>query len=117
MKKKNKKQKGGNNLNKNDFINDNNYKEYFENKNIQWINKLNEIKLYINQNNKRPSAGDKDIYTKSLGDWIGTQLKNYNKNYNCIVNNEENKKVWVKFITDYQVYFPNNQPSKKINNY
>ena len=100
----------------NDFINDNNYKEYFENKNIQWINKLNEIKLYIN-NNKRSSAGDKDIYVKSLGDWIGTQLKNYNKNYNYIVNNEEIRKVWKEFITEYQEYFLDNptikQPSKK----
>jgi len=38
-----------------------------------WNDKLNEVKKYIDENNKRPNAADKNKEIKSLGHWINTQ--------------------------------------------
>ena len=93
-----------------DFINDIKYKKYFENNEQIWINKLNEIKNYINENNKRPSSEDKNHEIKILGNWLIEQKKNYNKNEQ-IMKNESIKKLWEDFINDdkYKKYFKINK--------
>ena len=91
------------------FINDNNYKKYFEdNKNI-WIDTLEQVKLYINKNNKRPSSTDKDNENKKLGSWICTQLIKY-KTKKEIMSNENIYNKWTEFINDdkYKIYFEDN---------
>jgi hypothetical protein len=42
------------------FINDDLYKKYFQSNEEIWMNTLEQIKQYINTNNKRPSKHDKD---------------------------------------------------------
>jgi len=71
-----------------------------------WLNNLKELENYINKNNKRLSTKDENKDIKSLGCWISTQSKNYNKKEN-IMNNEKIYNKWSNFINDplYKKYF------------
>ncbi len=82
------------------FINHDNYKEYFLDNNIGWINTLEEVKNYIDVNNKRPSQQDKDKEIKTLGAWINTQQTNY-KSKNKIMKVSTIYDIWTDFINDY----------------
>jgi len=92
-----------------DFINDDKYKGYFEDNSILWINKLNEVKNYIDKNNKRPSSTDKNNEIKSLGSWLCNQLSNY-KNKKQIMQYQNIYNLWTEFINDdkYKEYFEDN---------
>ena len=67
-----------------EFINDNKYKKYFEDNNTIWINKLNEVKKYIDVNNKRPSENDKDKKYFDEKVKINKSTKHHNKTNNEI---------------------------------
>ena len=71
-----------------------------------WNDKLNRVKKYIDENNKRPSSIDKNKEIKQLGQWILNQTGNY-KNKEQIMKNEEIYKKWTEFINDdkYKIYF------------
>jgi hypothetical protein len=88
----------------NDFINDDNYKIYFQDKKTLWINKLNEIKTYIFKYDKLPL--DNNI----LSNWINTQKTNYYKKTQ-IMNDDEIYNLWTDFINDnyYNNFFNNNK--------
>jgi len=88
-----------------EFINNDKYKKFFEDNNIIWINKLNEVIKYINENNKRPSKHDKNNEIKILGSWISTQQTNY-KDKKDIMKYENIYNLWTEFI--------NNNKYKKI---
>ncbi len=92
------------------FINDLKYKEYFLSNEEIWINTLEKVKKYIDDNKKRPSVADKDKQIKSLGNWISNQLKNY-KNINEIMKSKEIYNTWTYLINDlkYKKYFLDNQ--------
>ena len=92
----------------NEFINDNNYKQYFINNEDIWSNKLEELKMYIDENNKRPSEGDKNIQIKQLGLWLSHQITNYKKE-EYIMKELEIRKQWEEFINNdkYKKYFIN----------
>ena len=51
------------------------YKSYFKSNEDIWIETLNEVKKYINDNKIRPSCSDKNANIKKLGWLIGTQQK------------------------------------------
>ena len=87
-----------------EFINDNQYKKYFEDNKTIWLNNLSEVKKYIDINNKRPSDRDKDVEIKRLAKWIGTQQENY-KNKEHIMKDEGIKNTWFEFIEKYKKYF------------
>ena len=59
------------------FISDN--LKYFESNINIWKNTLKKVINYIRENNKLPSQHDKNNDIKALGQWIGTQKKNYKK--------------------------------------
>jgi predicted nucleic acid-binding protein len=88
------------------FINDDKYKKYFISNEEEWLNNLEEVKKYINLNNKRPSQHDKNEQLKKLGNWISEQQQNYKKQ-SRIMSNEEIRKEWENFINDekYKKYF------------
>ena len=88
----------------NQFINHTKYIQYFISNEEAWINTLNEIKVYINENNKRPSIADKIKKIKSLGMWISHQLQNY-KNKVKIMKNDIIYNIWMDFIKEYNKYF------------
>jgi antitoxin component HigA of HigAB toxin-antitoxin module len=95
-----------------DFINDIQYKAYFESNEESWVKQLEQVKKYIDENNKRPSESDKNKDIKQLGKWISHQQKNYKKKEQ-IMKNEEIYNFWTNFINDiqYKAYFESNEES------
>jgi hypothetical protein len=93
-----------------EFINDKRYITYFQSNEELWIERLNELKQYIDTNNKRPSNHDKDINIKQLATWLSHQVKNYKKKKE-IMSNEEIYNKWTEFINDkkYISYFQSNE--------
>jgi len=89
------------------FINDSKYIKYFISGNDNWINKLNDIKIFIDINKRRPH--EKLENEKILGKWISHQIANY-KNNKEIMNDENIRNTWKKFIEDekYSIYFLSN---------
>ncbi len=62
------------------------YGIYFKYNNDKWINNMNILKKYIDENKKRPSSKDKDEKLRHLGKWITTQISQYNKKSNIMKN-------------------------------
>ena len=91
------------------FINNIKYQEYFLDRNTLWFNKLEKVKKYIdnNNNNKLPSAIDKDEDTRILGIWLSNQVINY-KNNESIMKESSIKIIWEEFNIKYQEYFLDN---------
>ena len=96
------------------FINDPQYLEYFLSNEEVWKAKLNEVKIYIEQNRIRPSKRNKDIQIKTLGVWIGTQQQNY-QIMDKIMSNPKIYAQWTNFINDplYFEYFLSNEEAWK----
>jgi len=44
-----------------------------------WMNKLDDVKKYIDTYNKRPNSKDKDVKIKKLANWIYNQQQKYKK--------------------------------------
>jgi hypothetical protein len=93
-----------------EFINDDKYKKYLLDNETEWINKLELVKNYIDENNKRPSQIDENIELKILASWIQTQIKNY-KIKKEIMSNENIYNKWAEFINHdkYEKYFIDNE--------
>uniref|UniRef100_A0A6C0H9B4 Helicase-associated domain-containing protein n=1 Tax=viral metagenome TaxID=1070528 RepID=A0A6C0H9B4_9ZZZZ len=72
---------------------------------IIWINKLLEVKEYIDKNNKKPSQYNKSNHeVKILGRWLNTQRQNFLKK-KYLMNDERIYNKWIEFITYYKDYF------------
>jgi superfamily II DNA or RNA helicase len=87
-----------------EFVNDNNYKEYFMTNNEAWKQTLINVKNYINTNGKPPSQYDKDKSIKSLGKWIGHQKENYDIDITKSkqsMKQEERHTLWTEFVEEY----------------
>ena len=84
-----------------EFINNDIYKKFFLDKKTSWNLIFNEVKEYINNNNKIPSQRDKDEHIKKLGNWVTCQQQNYIKKKN-IMEDEEIYKLWSEFIHIYK---------------
>ncbi len=89
-----------------EFINNDRYKQYFLSNEETWINTLENIKKYIDENKKRPSNNDNNTEIKSCAKWIGTQQINYSKKEQIMKNNNIYK-LWFEFINDpiYSIFF------------
>ena len=100
----------------NEFINNVNYRKYFLSNKEEWILNLEKIKKYMDDNNKRPSEENKIIHIKKLGQWIRTQLINYESCKN-IMTDIEIYNLWNEFINDsrYKKYFITNEERWKEN--
>jgi superfamily II DNA or RNA helicase/antitoxin component HigA of HigAB toxin-antitoxin module len=98
------------------FINEDKYKVYFLSNEEEWINNLEEVKKYIDNNNKKPSIEDENDYIKKIGNWLNTQKYNYKKKKDIMVNIEIYTK-WYEFINNekYNKYFILNE-DEWINN-
>jgi superfamily II DNA/RNA helicase len=88
------------------FVEDDKYKEYFLSNEQEWDYKLEKVKKYIDENNKRPNTRDKNIDIKQLGQWISQQQNNYAKEQK-IMKDKNIRKKWEKFVEDdkYKEYF------------
>jgi cell shape-determining protein MreC len=88
-----------------DFINT--YSHLFMSNDEMWNDTLEKLRLYIETNNKLPSAKDKNKDIKQLGIWISTQKTNYNKK-ECIMKEESIRNIWEDFINTYSHLFMSN---------
>ena len=84
-----------------EFINDSQYKEYFITEKEKWYIKLNEMKIFIDNNKRLPN--------KTETQWINTQKRKYKTNTE-IMKDIEIFNSWTKFINDpkYKKYFNDN---------
>ena len=92
------------------FINDIKYNKYFLSNEEEWLNKLEEVKKYIDENNNRPSKDDRENNIKKLGNWMSQQIRNYSINKKSM-KNEIIRQKWEEFINDikYNKYFLSNE--------
>ena len=88
------------------FIKD--YEKYFKSNEEEWMEKLEQVKCYINLNNKRPTSIDANIEIKQLYNWLQYQQKNYEKK-EFIMSDENICSQWEKFIDEYKKYFKSNE--------
>ena len=84
------------------FINDDKYKDYFITDDEKWLNKLEELKEFINKNGRLPTR--KNDEEENLHNWLFGQKNSYK---NLINNNEDGYKMpeyrindWEEFIND-----------------
>jgi len=92
-----------------EFINDDKYKKYSLTNEDIWHETFNQVKCYLDFNNKFPSRSDKDNKIKQLGAWISRQKINY-KIKSQIMETKEIYDIWTNFINDskYKKYFTKN---------
>ena len=102
------------------FINNEKYKKYIIiYKNENWKQNLQQVKEYIDINNKRPPSTDKHKQIKSLGIWLVHQIRNfeniYKFNCNYIIKDQEIHQLWTEFITNekYKKYIDLNENWKQ----
>jgi len=93
-----------------EFINDPQYKQYFQSNEELWYETLQKVIEYIDENKKRPVKENKNKNIKQLGCWVSTQMKNY-KNKKCIMSNESIYNKWTETINDpqYKKYFQSDE--------
>jgi hypothetical protein len=84
------------------------YKKYFKSNEEVWMEKLEQVKSYINLNDRKPSILDANTEIKHLGAWIGAQQQNYKKKKE-IMSNENIRIQWEKFVDEYKKYFKSNE--------
>ena len=90
----------------NDFINHKKYSIYFIDKKEHWANRLDELKKFLIENNKRPT----DKTNKELDNWLAVQLRNYEKRED-ILKEDDIYNLWINFMNDneYKKYFISNE--------
>ena len=103
------------------FINDEKYKQYFLDNITKWMNMLDNVSKYINENNKRPPTHSDNNYVKQMAQWISDCQKHY-KNKEYIMKDSNIKQLWKNFIENYQYYFIDNNTKwidilNKVKNY
>jgi superfamily II DNA or RNA helicase len=90
------------------FIISDKYKTYFM-RNNKWLEHFDEVKKYIDINNKTPSSSDKNKKIYMLSHWLYRQRANYKKKERTM--KEQNiYDMWSQFITSekYKIYFMSN---------
>jgi len=80
------------------------YKEYLVSDDEKWDTKFEELKQFINNNQKRPSSTSKNKDEKTLGGWINKQVSNYKKKKDSM-KTEERRKIWDEFKSQYSSIF------------
>ena len=89
------------------FINNDKYKNLFDDSINVWINNLNNLQMYINSNKKIPSTRDKNKEIKMLGRWTCKQKNNHLNNIQ-IMKNENIYVLWDNFLKINKDYFYDN---------
>jgi len=93
-----------------EFINDPKYVTYFMSNEKSWFDTLNKIKLFMDNNNKRPATDSKNKEEQFFGRWISKQMKTY-KDKKCIMCDNAIRKEWENFINNpkYKNYLMSNE--------
>jgi len=74
----------------------------------RWDVMLEKVMKYIDENEKRPANGNKNIEIRSMGKWIYHQQENYTQHkYN--MKNQSIYTKWKYFLEEYEEYFMSNE--------
>jgi hypothetical protein len=97
------------------FISSENYRKHFLSKKEKWLIRFEEIKNYIDVNNKKPSSIDKIKHNRFLNKWLIHQQENH-KNKARIMKERSICDIWTQFTTSetYKPYFSCNKERWKI---
>ena len=85
-----------------EFLED--YKKYLISKDEKWDHNFDELKEFINKNNKKPTSDSKQKNEKTLGQWLQAQMNHY-KNKDSGMKNEERYDLWTNFLENYKELF------------
>ena len=69
-----------------------------------WFERFEEVKQFIDENERRPSVSSKDSIEKHKGQWVGSQQHKY-KNKILGMKNEIKYNLWTLFLEEYKDYF------------
>jgi superfamily II DNA or RNA helicase len=83
------------------------YKEYFISNDEIWYEIFEELKIFMNENKKRPLEQSQNTNEKKLGRWLSTQNTNYKIKKNSMKDLQKYN-LWTKFLDDYKEYFKTN---------
>jgi ribosomal RNA-processing protein 8 len=83
------------------------YKEYFISWDESFYTQLQELKLFIQINKKKPSQSSKDLNEKKISKWLSMQQHTY-KNKLHGMKDEERYNLWTQFLEEYKDYFNDN---------
>ena len=89
-------------------------KKYFLSNEEIWKDKLDNVKIFIDEKKKIPSTTSKNSNEKILGIWLSHQKINY-KNKTEIMKDENIYNTWTEFIKIYKKYFLSNEEIWKDN--
>jgi hypothetical protein len=79
------------------------YKEYMKDVDTKWYDTFDQLKKWIDQNNKRPIEKSKNQKEKTLAKWIMHQQQNYKKEIYAMKDYDK-RKLWIEFIDQYKKY-------------
>jgi len=86
-----------------EFKNDDKYCEYFMNNEEIWYFRLNNVKKFIEEHDRKPSWSSEDKKERQLYGWIGCQQRNYK---NKTMKTKDMYRNWLLFVNEYKKYFP-----------
>ena len=69
-----------------------------------WPQRFEELKAFIDENERRPSNHSKNLEEKTLANWVSTQITNYKNNKM----NTLRSSLWIQFLEEYKKYFVSN---------
>lgn len=69
-----------------------------------WKNKLNQLKKWVDENQRRPTNKSKNKIEGKLANWYGSQQINYKKEVYSMVDAHK-RQLWEKFTKEYSEYF------------
>jgi antitoxin component HigA of HigAB toxin-antitoxin module len=84
------------------------YQQYFLSNEDEWLNMLQSVSKYIDENHIRPSSKDNNTNIKKMGMWLSHQQNNYSKKEQ-IMKNEKIRKEYDNFVQKYIKYFISNE--------
>jgi superfamily II DNA or RNA helicase len=79
------------------------YKEYLLTDEEKWYENFEELKLFIDENKKRPSHCSKNLNEKKKGRWLISQTQNFKKKSQAM-KDETKYNLWTKFLEEYKEY-------------
>ena len=82
------------------------YNKYFMSNNEIWNENLNQLKIYINKNKKKPSLNDDNNEVKQLSKWLYRQFENYNKKIQTM-KDDYIRNQFINFYKEYKQYLSN----------
>ena len=89
------------------------YGDYFISDEEKWNIDFQQLKNYIDKNEKRPSSKSKDKNIYLLGRWLQHQNQNY-KNKKNSMKTQERCDTWAQFLEKYKKYFIDNKEKWNI---